>query len=227
MTRPLILLVEDELVMRRVLTVALRSQGYAVAEAANGTQALHEVREQSPQAMILDLGLPDMDGVEVAMRVRRDHELPIIVLSARGEEHHQIRALDAGANDYVTKPFRGGELMARIRAALRHAPRLSERLQITLGDLRLEVIERRVFVREVEVDLTPTQFRLLHVLACDVGRVVTHHQLLRAVWGPTRVEEVQYLRVYMKQLREKIEDDSSQPKRILTAPGVGYRLVQI
>ncbi|HKQ69742.1 MAG TPA: response regulator transcription factor [Polyangiaceae bacterium] len=227
MNPPLILLVEDEVVMRRVLIVALRSQGYAVLEAESGAQALQELQEQTPQAMILDLGLPDIDGVEVATQVRRDHAFPIIVLSARDEEHHQIRALDAGANDYVTKPFREGELMARLRAALRHAPRLEERSQIVLGDLRLEVVQRRVFVRDVEVDLTSTQFKLLHLLACDIGRVVTHRQLLRAVWGPSREEEVQYLRVYMKQLRGKLEDDPSQPRRIVTTPGVGYRLVQM
>jgi two-component system KDP operon response regulator KdpE len=225
-SKPLILLVEDEPVMRRVLIVAMRGHGYAVAEAADGEQALAEVKAQCPQVIILDLGLPDMDGVDVAKRIRREHEIPIIVLSARGEEQQQIRALDAGANDYVVKPFREGELMARVRVALRHAPRPTDRLELKIGELQLDVVSRRVFVRDVEVDFTPTQFRLLHVLACDVGRVVTHQQLLRAVWGPSHVEEVQYLRVYMKQLREKIETDPSRPQRILTQPGVGYRLVE-
>jgi two-component system KDP operon response regulator KdpE len=222
----MILVVEDEPVMRRVLLVAMRSHGYAVAEAADGKQALAEVKTQNPQVIILDLGLPDMDGVDVAKRVRGEREVPIIVLSARGEEQQQIRALDAGANDYVVKPFREGELMARVRVALRHAPKPTDRLEVKVGALHLDVVSRRVLVRDVEVDLTPTQFRLLHVLACDVGRVVTHQQLLRAVWGPSHMEEVQYLRVFMKQLREKIETDPSRPTMILTVPGVGYRLVE-
>jgi two-component system KDP operon response regulator KdpE len=224
MSRPLVLVVEDDAVMRRVLIVALRCHGYAVAAVASGQQALDELRDRSAHAMILDLGLPDMDGVEVTARLRSHHRLPIIVLSARGEEHHQIRALDAGANDYVTKPFREGELMARLRAVLRQSSRERERLQITIGDLRLDVIGRRVFLGDVEVDLTPTQFRLLHLLACDAGRVVTHQQLLKDVWGAGRADEVHYLRVYMKQLREKIEEDPSRPRRIITASGVGYRL---
>jgi two-component system KDP operon response regulator KdpE len=221
---PLILLVEDQREMRKVLLVSLRSHGYEVAEAETGQQALVKVRETPPSAMILDLGLPDMDGVEVATEVRREQNLPIIVLSARGEEQQQIRALDAGANDYVTKPFREGELMARVRAALRHGPRARE--EMTVGEIRIDAVRRRAFVRNAEIDLTPIEFKLLHLLACEAVRVVTHGQLLREVWWPTRVDEVQYLRVYMKQLRQKIEDDPSQPKRILTALGVGYRLVQ-
>jgi len=225
-SRPLILVVEDEELMRRVLHVALRSQGYDVAEAATGNQALLKVRARTPDAIILDLGLPDMDGAQVASCVREEHETPIIVLSARGEEQHQIRALDAGANDYVTKPFREGELMARIRAALRNANHIPNRSELRVGDLRIDVLQRRVFLRNAEVVLTPTEFKLLHLLASEAGRVLSHSQLLREVWGPSHVEELQYLRVYMKQLRQKIEEDPSQPQRLLTTPGVGYRLAR-
>jgi len=226
MSRPTILVVEDEELMRRVLHVALRSQGYDVVEAATGNQALLKVRSANPDAIILDLGLPDMDGVEVASQVREEHETPIIVLSARGEEQHQIRALDAGANDYVTKPFREGELMARIRAALRMANHVPDRNVLRVGDLRMDVLQRRVFLKGAEVTLTPTEFKLLHLLASEAGRVLSHSHLLREVWGPSHVEELQYLRVYVKQLRQKVEDDPAQPQRLLTTPGVGYRFAR-
>ena len=223
-SRPVILVVEDERDMRKVLLVALSSHGYEVVVAESGKQALLKVRDIPPNVLILDLGLPDMDGVQIVSAVRREHELPIIILSARNEEQQQIRALDAGANDYVTTPFREGELMARVRAAVRYGPRVREFRELTVGDIRIDAVRRRVFVKGVEVELTPIEFKLLHLLACEAGQVLTHHKLLREVWGPRRVEEVQYLRVYMKQLREKIEDNPSQPKRIVTALGVGYRL---
>ena len=224
MNRLRVLVVEDDARLRGVLTVALRSHGYEVASAATGEQALHEIGLQAPDALILDLGLPDMDGIEVTTRVRREHELPIIILSARGEEEHQIRALDEGADDYITKPFREGELMARIRAALRR-PAMPQRPQeIAVGDLRIDPEQHRCFVAGAEVALTPIEFKLLLALARHADRVVTHPQLLREVWGPTRVDEVQYLRVYMKQLRNKVEQDAAHPRRILTALGVGYRL---
>ena len=224
-SRPIVLLVEDDRDLRSVLLVALEGRGYDVIEAANGSQALAKFREAPPNLMILDLGLPDIDGLDVALRVRHQHELPIIVLSARGEEEQQIRALDAGANDYVTKPFREGELMARVRAALRYAPRAREYGELEVGDLRMDTVQRRVFVREVEVQLTPTEFKLLHVLLSEAGRVVTHGQLLSEVWGPSCKNEVQYLRVYMRQLRAKVEENAARPSRILTVLGVGYRAV--
>ena len=224
MTEPLVLIVEDELPMRRVLSVALRSHGYAVLEAETGDQALLTLRTHTPDVMILDLGLPDVDGVDLAIAVRKQQRIPIIILSARGEEHHQVRALDAGADDYVTKPFRQGELMARLRAALRrNAPR-PERREINIGGLRIDLVQRRTFVCDKEVSLTPTEFKFLEIMAHDPGRVVTHEHLLREIWGASHVEDVQYLRVYVKQLRRKIEDDSARPKRIVTALGVGYRL---
>jgi two-component system KDP operon response regulator KdpE len=224
MTRPVVLVVEDDAVMLGVLSVALKSHGYEVRSAPNGSQALVELRLQLPDAMILDLGLPDMDGIEVASRVRRDYELPIIVLSARGEEESQVRALDEGANDYVTKPFREAELMARLRAALRRPRQPSGSKQLAIGDLRIDALQHRVFVGSAEVNLTPTEFKLLHLLAQHPDQVVTHHQLLREIWGDAGAEEMQYLRAYMKQLRSKIESEPSRPKRILTALGVGYRL---
>jgi two-component system KDP operon response regulator KdpE len=224
LTRPVVLVVDDERKMRSVLRVALEGQGYEVAEAATGEQAIRKLCASPPCAIILDLGLPDMDGVQVARAVRRDHELPIIVLSARGEEQQQILALDSGANDYVTKPFREGELMARLRASLRRGPRLREYVEITVGDLRLSATQRRVFVKDVEIELTPIEFRLLHLLACEAGRTVTHEQLLREVWGASGADEVPLLRVHMRSLRRKIEDDPSRPKRLLTTLGVGYRL---
>jgi two-component system, OmpR family, KDP operon response regulator KdpE len=222
-----ILVVEDEALMRRVLVVALRSQGVSTLEAETGTEAIRLLADQAVDCILLDLGLPDIDGVEVVTRVRAiNPSLPIILLSAHGEERHQIRALDAGADDYITKPFREGELMARVRAALRRAVP-GDKTDLNVGDLRIQIVDHRVFLKNTEIQLTPTEFKLLSTLARSAGRVVTHGQLLSEVWGANRVDEVQYLRVYMKQLREKIEEIPSHPKRILTTLGVGYRLVGI
>lgn len=225
--RPLVLVVEDDAVMRRVLTVALRSNGYEVKGAATGSAALCEVESHTPDVVLLDLGLPDIDGFAVTAGIRMNHEVPIIVLSARNEEQHQIRALDDGATDYVTKPFREGELMARIRAALRRPVALSDRREVRCGDLHIDVAQRRVFVNGSEVRLTTTEFKLLHVLAQEAGRVVTHQQLLKLVWGTGYAHEVQYLRVYMRQLRQKVEADPSRPRRLMTALGVGYQLLPV
>jgi two-component system KDP operon response regulator KdpE len=226
MSRPLVLLVEDDRNMRNILRLALQGRGYDVVEAATGSQALARFREALPNVMILDLGLPDVDGVDVARKVRSQHDLPIIVLSARNEEEQQIRALDAGANDFVTKPFREGELMARVRAALRYGSTAREHRELEVGDIRMDTVGRRVFVKQVEVELTPTEFKLLHLLVREGGRIVTHRQLLSELWGSSRSTEVQSLRVFMRQLRSKIEDNASRPKRIVTALGVGYRLAQ-
>jgi len=223
-TDHLILVVDDEAVMRRVLTLALQSRGYLVAQAETGQQALDRLRAGRPDAMILDPGLPDMDGIDVVSVAHGDHHVPIIVLSERNDEQSQIRALDAGADDYVTKPFREGELMARLRATLRRAP-LAVRNELSVGDLRLDVYGRSVTCASQPVSLTPLEFKLLQVLAEARGRVVTRERLLTEVWGPEHASEVQYLRVYMKQLRRKIEHEPSSPKRLLTILGVGYRLV--
>lgn len=224
MTRNIVMVVEDDSVMLGVLTLALRNQGYQVVPASTGRQALQEISLRTPDAIILDLGLPDIDGFEVASAVRDRHELPIIVLSARDGEEDQIRALDCGANDYVTKPFREGELMARVRAALRRPVPLSERRELCVADLRIDCLLRTVWVREKEITLTPTEFELLYFLAKNADQVVTHRQLLRAVWGARRGDDIHYLRVYMRSLRQKVEDDASLPRRIVTALGVGYRL---
>ncbi|MES1174765.1 MAG: response regulator transcription factor [Myxococcales bacterium] len=225
MNRSLLLVVEDDPEMRSVVSFTLRNYGYDVREAATGSEALSQIQTRTPDAMLLDLGLPDIDGFVVTACVRQEHEFPIIVLSARGEEQHQVRALDSGANDYVTKPFREGELMARIRAALRRPVPVTERRDLNVGDLRIDSTQRRVFVRGEEVTLTRTEFDLLDVLARNADRVVTHRQILRAVWGAEHVDEVHYLRVYIKLLRTKIEKNPARPTRILTTLGVGYRLV--
>ena len=227
MNRSSLLVVEDDPEMRSVVSFTLRNYGYDVREAATGSEALSQIQTRTPDAMVLDLGLPDIDGFVVTACVRQEHEFPIIILSARGEEQHQVRALDSGANDYVTKPFREGELMARIRAALRRPVPVVERRDLNVGDLRIDSTQRRVFLAGKEITLTRTEFDLLDVLARNMDRVVTHRQILRAVWGAEHVDEVHYLRVYIKLLRAKIEKNPARPTRILTTLGVGYRLVTV
>lgn len=220
-----VLVIEDELSMRRVLRAALGGQTYEVLEAGGVEEGLAAFGRHAPEAVLLDLGLPDGEGFEIIARIRDESETPILVISARGEEAQQVRALDAGADDYVTKPFREGELLARLRAALRNASRAARNANtLSIGSLRMHFLERQVFLNDVAVDLTPTEFSLLQVLARDAGRVVTHRKLLRLVWGAEYTEDVQYLRVFMKQLRTKLERDPSKPKLIITTPGVGYRL---
>jgi two-component system, OmpR family, KDP operon response regulator KdpE len=222
-----ILVVEDEVHTRRVLRATLAQDGYDVIEAATGQEALTEYFLRRPGVVLLDLGLPDMDGVEVTSQIRQQSNVPIIIVSARGEEEDQVAALDEGANDYVIKPYREGELLARIRVAFRYAQRVPSEVEpdpFVLGALRMVRATRQVFVEDREVILTPTEFRLLGVMARNAGRVVTHQQLLREVWGPEYAKEIQYLRVYMRQLRYKIEKEPAQPAYLLTCPGVGYRL---
>jgi len=224
--RPLLLLVEDDIHLRGVLALGLQNHGYEVREAGTGSETLRLIRVRTPDALILDLGLPDMNGFELIASIRAEYELPIIVLSASAEEQHQVRALDGGANDYVTKPFRERELMARVRVALRRPTRLEqENDTVVLGDLRIETSKRRVFLAGLEIKLTRTEFELLDALARKADRVISHRQLLLAVWGAAHVNEVHYLRVYVKLLRQKIEENPTRPKRLVTALGVGYRLV--
>ncbi len=225
-SRSRVLLVEDERDMRVVLRLALQSRGYDVLEAANGSQALAAFRDAPPHLMILDLGLPDIDGIDVTLRVRHEHALPIIVLSARDEEAQKVRALDAGANDYVTKPFREGELMARVRSALRYSPNARDQEELEVGAIRMDMLRREVFLKGALVNLTPTEFKLLHVLLSESGRVVGHRELLRQVWGAESLNELSYLRVYVRGLRAKLEDDTARPRRLLTVLGVGYRCVR-
>jgi two-component system KDP operon response regulator KdpE len=221
-----VLVVDDEAEVMRFLRVTLGAQGYRVVEATTGQQALVEAATRSPDLILLDLGLPDLDGVEVARRIREWSATPIIVLSARGQERDKIEALDAGADDYLTKPFGVGELTARMRVALRNAARLSGAAGdpvFEAGGLKVDLAARRVWVGGKEVRLTRTQFNLLAVLARHAGKVVTHRQLLREVWGPGATEP-HYVRAYMGQLRHKLEADPAQPRYLLTETGVGYRL---
>ncbi|MBA4018230.1 MAG: DNA-binding response regulator [Pirellula sp.] len=222
-----ILVIEDESPIRKFLRISLESNGFAMLEAETAEQGLRMASAEPPDAVVLDLGLPDSDGLDVMRRLREWTSVPIIVLSARGREADKIAALDGGADDYLTKPFGVGELLARLRVALRHASRGSrpEEPTFQVGGLRVDLAARRAFIDEGEVHLTPTEYRLLTTLIRHVGKVVTHRQLLKEVWGPDSVEENQYLRVYLGQLRRKIERDAARPRYLLTEPGVGYRLV--
>jgi two-component system KDP operon response regulator KdpE len=224
--KPLVVLVEDEAPMRRFLKAVLESQGYRLVEAVTGEEGLRQSAMRSPDLVLLDLGLPDLDGLEVTRRLRAISKVPILVLSARGQERDKIEALDAGADDYVTKPFAVGELLARMRVALRHAagPEVPEDGRVAVGGLEVDFGKRRVQLEGREVHLTPIEYRLLTSLARCPGRVLTHDQLLRAVWGAGYAEHHHYLRVYMAQLRQKLEKDPSRPRLFLTEPGVGYRM---
>ncbi|HEX4341013.1 MAG TPA: response regulator transcription factor [Polyangiaceae bacterium] len=222
-----VLIVEDEAHMRRFLRTALGHNGYQPVEAATGKRALDLVQSQVIDLVLLDLGLPDIDGIEVASRIREQGEVPIIVISARDLDHAKIAALDSGANDYVTKPFSAGELLARIRVALRTAALVSGQPMATsfsVGALRVDLSLRRVHLHDEEIHLSPTEYNLLCALVLKAGRVVSHGSLLREVWGRDAVGELQYLRVYMRQLRFKIEPEPAQPKYLVTVSGVGYRL---
>ena len=225
--RATILVVEDEPEIRRFLRTSLGAEGYRVVEAESGTRGAIDASTHKPDLAIVDLGLPDLDGVEVIRRIRAWSPMPIIVLSARAREQAKVEALDAGADDYVTKPFGVGELLARLRVALRHAARSGAggTTLVRLGNVELDLERRRVIRAGGEVHLTPIEFRLLTCLAQHLGMVATHRQLLREVWGPSHVEHTHYLRIYMKQLREKLEDDPVRPRYLLTESGVGYRLV--
>lgn len=224
---PLLLLVEDEPPIRRFLRVSLSGEGYRLAEAETGQQALRAAAQQPPDLVILDLGLPDVDGQEVLRQLREWLRAPIIILSARDQEQQKIQALDHGADDYLTKPFSSGELLARIRVALRHATRVSgerESAVFTCGELKVDLAARRVFVKGRETHLTPLEYKLLTTLARHHGKVLTHAFLLKEVWGPGHAQETHYLRVFMAGLRRKIEDDPARPRYLMTEQGVGYRL---
>lgn len=219
-----ILVIDDEKQIRRMLNTALTGFGYNVAEASSGQDGLNQTVIFHPDLVILDLGLPDFDGVEVIQRLREWTQVPIIVLSVREQEEDKIKALDAGADDYITKPFSMGELLARIRVAIRHVAKTEEEPVLTFGELVVDLARRKVMLKDEELKLTPTEYEILKYLALQAGRVVTHKQLLRAVWGSNYQEETHYLRIYIGQLRRKIEADPSQPVYILTESGVGYRM---
>ncbi len=220
-----ILVIDDEHEIRRMLSVALSAHGYAVAEAASGRDGLSQALIFHPDLVVLDLGLPDLDGMEVIGHLREWSRVPIVILSVREHESDKIAALDAGADDYVTKPFSMGELLARIRVAIRRAAKTEDEPVLTFADLTVDLARRMVLFGREEVKLTPTEYEILKYLALHAGRVVTHRQLLRAVWGPNYQEETHYLRVYVGQLRRKIEADPAQPRYITTEPGVGYRFM--
>lgn len=224
---PLILVIEDEIQIRRFLRVALTGSNYRLIEAVTAQDGLVQAATRQPDLVILDLGLPDRDGLQVIKDLRAWTAVPIIILSARQQENDKVLALDAGADDYLTKPFGVSELLARIRVALRHASRTAQTAEpalFTVGDLRVDLAQRQVFVGEQEVHLTPIEYKLLVALVQYAGKVVTQRQLLKEVWGPAYTTETHYLRVYMGQLRHKLEVDPTRPQYLLTEPGVGYRL---
>src|SRR6266851_5388792 len=223
----LILTIEDDVQIRRFLRVTLTSHGYQWLEATTAQEGLKQVSLHHPDLIILDLGLPDLDGLEVIRQLREWTTTPIIVLTARDQERDKIAALDADADDYLTKPFGTGELLARMRVALRHAARTAQGDNepiFTVDGLRVDLARRQVFMNDQELHLSPIEYKLLTTLVRYAGKVVTHHQLLKEVWGPTYTHESHYLRVYMGHLRHKLEADPTRPHYLITEPGVGYRL---
>ncbi len=219
-----VLVVDDERAIRRFLRVSLSAHGHKVFEAETGEEGLASATTNRPDVIILDLGLPDLDGVEVAKRLREWSQIPIIVLSVRDREEAKVAALDAGADDYLTKPFGVGELLARIRVAIRHATRSEDEPVFTSGDLKVDLARRRVTVAGREISLTPTEYDLLKALVAHAGTVITHHQLLRQVWGVAYEQDAHLLQVNVSNLRRKLEPDPTRPRFIQTEPGVGYRL---
>lgn len=221
-----ILLIEDEPEIRRFLGTTLPAHGFRLYEAATGREGLTEAQSRNPDLILLDLGLPDVEGTDVIRQIREWTSTPILVLSARDQEQVKVAALDLGADDYVTKPFGVEELLARMRAALRHASRAAAGgdSAFTVGDLKVDLGRRQVFVSGKEIHLTPIEYKLLTTLIRYAGRVLTHRQLLKEVWGPLHVEEGHYLRVYMRQLINKLETNPAHPRYLVTELGVGYRL---
>jgi len=227
MPDPVVVLIEDEPQIRRFLRATLTGQGYRLFEASSGADGLVDVGSRQPDVVIVDLGLPDTDGLDVIRRIREWTDVPIIVLSARGQERDKVAALDAGADDYVSKPFGAGELLARIRVALRHTAGAShegDNAVFKVGELQVDLLRRQVLVSSKEIHLTPMEYKLLTMLVRHAGKVVTHQQLLREVWGPAHTEQAHYVRVYMAHLRHKLEAQPARPRYLLTEAGVGYRL---
>jgi two-component system, OmpR family, KDP operon response regulator KdpE len=224
---PLVLVIEDEPQMRRFLGGALRAHDYQVVEAQSAREGLAQAAGRNPEIVLLDLGLPDLDGLEVTRQIRRSARIPIIVISARGQEHDKVSALDLGADDYLTKPFGISELLARIRVALRHSSLPADgngQEVFQAGEVRVDLLRRQVFLGEDEAHLTPTEYKLLATLIRHAGQVMTHRLLLHEVWGANYADQTHYLRVYMAQLRHKLERDPTRPRLLITEPGVGYRL---
>lgn len=225
MSQPTILIVEDEASLRRFLVPILSTQGYPVVTAVSASEGITMARSHNPDLVLLDLGLPDLDGLSVLRELRSWSRRPVIIISARSQEREKVRALDEGADDYLTKPFGAAELLARIRVALRHAVQAATpQSTFTLAGLRVDLERREVSMNGEPIRLTPIEYRLLEALVRRVGRVTTHQQLLAEVWGPAGEGQNHYLRIYMAQLRKKLEADPNRPSFLLTEPGVGYRL---
>jgi two-component system KDP operon response regulator KdpE len=222
---PIALVIDDEIQMRRLLRVCLEANGYRVLEAPTGKDGIAQAAQHPPDVVILDLGLPDMEGVDVLKRLREWSRVPVVVLSVRDREEDKIAALDNGADDYVTKPFSSGELLARLRVAQRHVTPTSEATVFRSGQLEVDLAARVVKLKGKEVRLTATEYSLLRLFVHHAGKVLTHRQILREVWGPNYVEQTHYLRVYLAHLREKLEANPAKPELLITEPGVGYRLV--
>jgi two-component system KDP operon response regulator KdpE len=220
-----VLVIDDEPQICKLLRVAMAAQGYAVEEAGTGQEGIEQAALFKPDILIVDLGLPDMDGKDVVKRIREWMQAPIIVLTARDQEQDKIEALDAGADDYVTKPFGMGELLARMRVCLRRMSADDQEPVLVAGGLAVDLVQRRVTVDGREIKLTPTEYEIIKVMIQHAGKVLTHKQLLKAVWGTSYNEDTHYVRVYVGQLRRKIEADSTQPKYIITESGIGYRLM--
>ena len=218
-----ILIIDDEVQIRRLLEITLSANGYKIAEASTGKEGLALAASVNPVLIILDLGLPDMDGLEVIKKLREWFENPVIILSVRNTEEDIIKALDNGANDYLTKPFRTGELLARIRAAIRQGKDSSDNPSLTFGSLTVDLANHIVRKSNEVIKLTSTEYSLLALLAKNEGRVLTHQYILKEVWGMGYIEQTQYLRVFVAQLRKKIEDDHTKPKLLITESGIGYR----
>lgn len=226
MTRPVqILLIDDEVAIQRAMAPLLRSRGYGVTVAGSGREGIHAAERERPDLIILDLGLPDMDGTEVCRQLRERSDTAILILSARGAEQDKVAALDQGADDYVTKPFGPEELMARVRSALRRSLGREETLhgQLQRGDLTIDFDRHRVYRGDVDIRLTPKELELLTLLVTHAGRVLTHRRILKAIWGDHSADQPEHLRVLMGQLRKKIEPDPAQPRYLLTEPWIGYR----
>ena len=220
-----VLVIDDEPQIRKLLRVSLGAHGYDVHESMSGMDSVVQAADIKPDLVILDLGLPDIDGKEVVRRLREWSDVPILILTARDQEKEKIDALDAGADDYITKPFSMGELLARMRVSVRRSAHVGEDPVIQCGDLSIDLAQRRVMVDAQEIKLTPTEYDIIKILAQNAGKVLTHRQLLKAVWGDTYSDDTHYIRVYIGQLRRKIEPNPTQPRYIVTESGVGYRLM--
>jgi two-component system KDP operon response regulator KdpE len=223
-SQSVVLVIDDEVQIRRLLKISLEAGGYKVYEAANGQEGLAEAAQRRPDVVLLDLGLPDMDGVTVLKRLREWSEVPVVVLSVRDQEDDKVAALDNGADDYLTKPFGTAELLARLRVAQRHAKPTADQAVFKVGQLEVDLPARLVKVNGQTVKLTATEYALLQLFVKHAGKVLTHRQILKEVWGPTYTEQTHYLRVYMTHLREKIEAKPSEPELLVTESGIGYRL---